>query len=34
MGLGLVGGIGEDLEDKNLGRKISEANASFAPLKT
>ena len=33
MILGLVGGLGEDLKDKALARRVAEINAKFNPLK-
>jgi len=32
LAFGLVGGLIQDVQDKNLARKIAEINASFAPL--
>jgi len=32
VALGLVGGLIQDVQDKNLARKITDINASFAPL--
>lgn len=34
MALGLIGGLREDIKDKELARKIDQINAKFSPLKT
>jgi len=34
IAFGLIGGLHEDIKDKELARKIDEINANFSPLKT